>query len=141
MSDRLRRLPWCRNRVPIGGWLLILEERGLDGRSFGYDDRGALNRIAAPRDLVEQVIDEGWAFMTNGCPSSGGEPGCTRPMGSWQPSERPRDYPWRPDVFDRGEIRAQLALDEILRPGPGPARPPEGWAPPAAGRLRSVADR
>ena len=72
--------------------------------------------------------------MTNGCPGAGGEPGCTRPMGSWRPSEAPRDYPWLPTDTDRASIRHELALDEILRPGPGPTRPPEQWAPPAAGR-------
>ncbi len=74
--------------------------------------------------------------MTNGCPGAGGEPGCTRPMGSWRPAEPPRDYPWRPEAEDRAEIRRQLRLDEILRPGPGLTRPRELWAPPAAGRPR-----
>ncbi len=83
----------------------------------------------APRGLAE-----GHVFMTNGCPGAGGEPGCTRPMGSWRPTEAPRDYPWQPTATDQAAIRDELVLDEILRPGPGPTRPPEHWAPPAAGR-------
>ena len=113
----------------------LLEECGLEPPAFAYDDDGALARIRAPLELVERVVADGWAFMTNGCPGAGGEPGCTRPMGSWRPSEAPRDYPWQPADADRAAIRAELRLDEILRPGPGPSRPRERWAPAAAGRV------
>jgi hypothetical protein len=94
-------------------------------------------RIHAPRELIEEVLADGHAFMTNGCPSSGGEPGCTRPMGSWRPSESPRDFPWLPGAAERLEIRNALGLEELLAPGPGPTRPPERCAPPAAGRVRN----
>jgi biotin synthase-related radical SAM superfamily protein len=112
----------------------LLEEAGLDAGAFGYDDQGALVAISAPPGLVDEAIADGFAFMTNGCPGAGGEPGCTRPMGSWRPSEAPRDYPWQPTESDGHEIRAQLRLGEILRPGPGPSRPKELCAPPVAGR-------
>ncbi len=112
----------------------LLEECGLEPGAFDYDDSGALTRIHAPAELVDRVVTEGHAFMTNGCPGAGGEPGCTRPMGSWRPTEAPRDYPWQPTGTDHAAIRHELALGEILRPGPGPTRPPENWAPPAAGR-------
>ena len=116
----------------------LLEECGLEPPAFDFDDGGSLARIRAPAELVEGVVSDGHAFMTNGCPGAGGEPGCTRPMGSWRPAEAPRDYPWRPAGGDRAAIRTELALDEILRPGPGPTRPPESWAPPAAGRVSEV---
>src|SRR6266700_1427270 len=100
----------------------LLEEVGLDPSAFDYDDSGRLVAIAAPRELVDEVVADGYAFMTNGCTGSGGEPGCTRPMGSWRPSEAPRDYPWRPTGADLDEIRGQLRLDDLVRPGPGPTR-------------------
>ncbi len=112
----------------------LLEERGLDPGAFVFDGGGALAEIRAPEPLVAEVVADGYAFMTNGCPGAGGEPGCTRPMGSWRPAEAPRDYPWRPTAEDRSEILAELRLPEILRPGPGPTRPPDLCAPPAAGR-------
>lgn len=112
----------------------LLEECGLDPNAFGYDDQGSLCSIHAPEDLVSQVVRDGYAFLTNGCPGVGGEPGCTRPMGSWRPTEEPRDYPWQPTEDDRTAIEAELALAEILLPGPGPTRPRERRAPPAAGR-------
>ncbi len=117
----------------------LLEECGFEPSAFDFDDRGELARIHAPAELVDKVVHDGYAFMTNGCPSSGGEPGCTRPMGSWRPTEAPRDYPWQPTTADRAVVREQLALDEILRPGPGPTRPPELWAPPVAGRPAPIA--
>jgi lipoyl synthase len=112
----------------------LLEERGLDPGAFDYDDQGALVTISAPSALVEETIADGFAFMTNGCPGAGGETGCTRPMGSWRPSDEPRDYPWQPTDSDQRQIRAQLCLDELLRSGPGPTRSPDLCAPPVAGR-------
>ena len=128
-------------KTPVERWRrlqlakFLLEERGLDPAAFSYDDDGSIARIRAPRELVDEVVADGYAFMTNGCPSSGGEPGGTRPMGSWRPSDDPRDYPWRPTADDERAIRAQLSLDELVEPGPGPSRPPELCAPPAAGRF------
>jgi len=113
---------------------LLLEEKGLHPDAFNYDSDGSLTSLSAPADLVDNVIDDGFAFMTNGCPGPGGEPGCTRPMGSWRPDEDPRDYPWTPNRSDADVIRGQLALDDLLQPGRGPTRPQELCAPPAAGR-------
>lgn len=131
-------------KTPLRRWRRIqlakflLEERGLDPAAFAFDDDGALAAIRAPRSLVEEVIADGHAFMTNGCPSSGGQPGCTRPMGSWRPSESPRDFPWRPSAAEIAEIRRVLELDELIVPGPGPSRPRHLCAPPVAGRLSTT---
>jgi biotin synthase len=136
-DSRMGALP----KTPLQRWRRIqlakflLEERGIAPEQFRYDDAGALVRIHAPRALVEAVVADGHAFMTNGCPSSGGEPGCTRPMGSWRPTEPPRDFPWLPRGAELDGIRAALDLDSLVSPGPGPSRPPELCAPPAAGRV------
>ncbi len=113
----------------------LLEEHGLEAEAFDYDEDGALAHVRAPSKLVERVIEEGYAFMTNGCPGAGGEPGCTRPMGSWRPGEAPRDYPWRPTEDDREAIHDELHLEGFLRPGSGPTRPSGRCAPPVAGRF------
>jgi lipoyl synthase len=133
-----------RPKTPLSRWRRIqlakflLEECGLEPSAFRFDDDGTLARIHAPRELIEAAIDDGHAFMTNGCPSSGGEPGCTRPMGSWRPTEDPRDFPWRPTSAELRAIRAVLDLDELVRPGPGPTRPSELRAPPVAGRVLDI---
>ncbi len=112
----------------------LLEEEGFAPEAFGYDTEGRLTRIHVPAELAERVVRDGHAFMTNGCPGAAGEPGCTRPMGSWRPAEEPRDYPWRPSEDDQVAIVSELDLEDILRPGPGPTRP-DRRAPPAAGRF------
>jgi biotin synthase len=53
--------------------------------------------------------------MTDGCPSPDGEVGCTRPYGSYKPSEQYRDFPFRPVSNDVVQIRKELALDEIMK--------------------------
>ncbi|MDR7617886.1 MAG: hypothetical protein QN192_11525, partial [Armatimonadota bacterium] len=85
-----------------------------------------------PRALVEPAVSSGLPFLPNGCPGADGRPGCTRPYGSYRPSEPFRDYPFVPTGEDLQVIRAQLALDEILPSpattpagGPVPSRPPE----------------
>jgi biotin synthase-related radical SAM superfamily protein len=129
-------------KTPLRRWRRIqlakflLEERGLSPDAFRFDDHGMLAAIAAPRTLIEEVLADGHAFMTNGCPSSGGEPGCTRPMGSWRPTEAPRDFPWRPSAAETSQIRQALDLDALIVPGPGPSRPASLCAPPAAGRVQ-----
>ena len=99
--DRWRRIQLAK---------FLLEEEGIDPGAFQYDDDGGLVGIEAPPRLVDEAIQGGYAFMTNGCTGPNGEPGCTRPMGSWRPSDAPRDYPWRPSPEDLREIRAQLQL-------------------------------
>jgi biotin synthase len=138
-DSRMGSLP----KTPLARWRRIqlakflLEERGLELSAFDFADDGSLVRVRAPRALVDSVVRDGYAFMTNGCPSSGGEPGCTRPMGSWRPTEDPRDFPWRPSAAETAAVFAALDLDELVSPGPGPTRSPELCAPPAAGRFRS----
>jgi biotin synthase-related radical SAM superfamily protein len=133
MGDRPKTSLRRWRRIQLAKFLL--EERGLDPAAFSFDDAGALVRIHAPRGLIDDTVADGHAFMTNGCPSTGGEPGCTRPMGSWRPTEDPRDFPWRPTGAETRNIRVLLDLDDVIRPGPGPTRPPELCAPPAAGRV------
>lgn len=92
----------------------LLEEYELPRQSIRLDEKGALVGIEADRRQVESVVGAGLAFMTNGCPGEDGEPGCTRPYGSYRPSEEYRDYPFLPEAADLEDIRRQLRLDELL---------------------------
>jgi biotin synthase len=113
----------------------LLEERGLSREALRFDDDGGIAAIQAPLALIDEVIADGHAFMTNGCPAAGGTPGCTRPMGSWRAAETPRDFPWRPDSADLAQIRAELEPGGLIRRGPWPRRDPALCAPPVAGRV------
>ena len=66
------------------------------------------------RNKINEVIghlDEGIPFMTDGCPGPDGEVGCTRPYGSYKPSEHYRDFPFRPVSNDVVQIRKELAVE------------------------------
>jgi len=92
----------------------LIETEGYHPGQFDFDDDGGLARLRADRAAVEAVVGQGVAFMTNGCPGENGEPGCTRPYGSYRPAEPFRDYPFLPSAADLDEIRQQLRLDEVI---------------------------
>ncbi|MGE5288572.1 MAG: radical SAM protein [Micromonosporaceae bacterium] len=99
-------------RMQLAKHLIETEGHGLG--QFAFDPGGGLLHVRADLAAVEAVVDQGVAFMTNGCPGEKGEPGCTRPYGSYRPSEPFRDYPFPPAASDLRDIRAQLALDGLL---------------------------
>jgi biotin synthase len=107
-------------KSPLARWRRIqlakhlVETEGYELDQFDFDPDGGLVHLRARRAAVEAVVDEGIAFMTNGCPGEKGEPGCTRPYGSYRPAEPFRDYPFPPTRSDLGDIRQQLRLDEVL---------------------------
>jgi biotin synthase len=108
-------------KSPLARWRRVqlakhlVETEGYHPGRFDFDDDGGLARLRADRAAVEAVVSQGVAFMTNGCPGENGEPGCTRPYGSYRPAESFRDYPFLPSAADLDEIRQQLRLDEVLR--------------------------
>ncbi|HLI45416.1 MAG TPA: radical SAM protein [Acidimicrobiales bacterium] len=109
-------------RAPLRRWRRIqlvkhlVETEGFGPEDFRFEDDGSLALVGAPPVVLEQVVETGEPFVTNGCPSSSGEPGCTRPYGSYRPSEPFRDFPFRPDPADLAGIRTDLALHEITEP-------------------------
>jgi biotin synthase-related radical SAM superfamily protein len=92
----------------------LIETEGLEAADLRFDADGAVVAITADISRVQSVVDAGVAFETNGCPGESGEPGCTRPYGSYRPSEPFRDFPFAPDPDDLRQIRVELALDELF---------------------------
>lgn len=107
-------------KPPIGRWRRVqlarhlVEAEGYDLESFDFDSDGNLAHIAGDRHDVESIVGTGVPFVTNGCPGEKGEPGCTRPYGSYRPTEPFRDYPFVPTTDDLIEIRQQMRLGEVL---------------------------
>lgn len=107
-------------KSPLNRWRRIqlikhlIEVDGLRTSDFAFDDAGNVVQIAVDRGLVEAAIESGIPFMTNGCPGPKGEPGCTRPYGSYRPTEPFRDFPFLPTGEDRTGIRAELGLEELF---------------------------
>ncbi len=91
----------------------LIEVENVERDKFDFDDAGNLVAIRLPENQLIKVAQTGVPFMTDGCPGEGGEPGCTRPYGSYRPSEPYRDYPFLPDPNDLKEIFVQLRLQEI----------------------------
>jgi biotin synthase len=95
----------------------LIESDDFGWPQFDFDSDGALTRIEGSGRagaLVDRAVAGGMPFMTDGCPGEGGEPGCTRPFGSYSPSEPVRDYPWTPSSDDMDDIAAEMALGDVL---------------------------
>ena len=112
-------------KAPIARWRRIqlakhlIETENLRWEHFSFDDDGALTELKdADRfdGVVERAVGSGIPFMTNGCPGPSGEPGCTRPYGSYRPTESMRDYPFPPTEDDMATIRDEMALHEVHAP-------------------------
>ncbi|GAB89129.1 radical SAM protein [Gordonia rhizosphera] len=103
-------------KSPITRWRRVqlarhlVEESGYGMADFTFDDDGNLVDMGSDAVTVTEAIDGGIPFMTNGCPGEQGQPGCTRPYGSYRPTEPFRDFPFPPTGDDLIEIRDQLAL-------------------------------
>ncbi|MCK4177282.1 radical SAM protein [Aciditerrimonas ferrireducens] len=112
-----------REKTPLRRWRRIqlarflVQERGFRLQDFGFDDEGGLRAILGPPEVVRDAIRSGEPFMTNGCPGEQGEPGCTRPYGSYRPSEPFRDFPFLPNGEDLAVLEAELAVEELLERG------------------------
>lgn len=91
----------------------LIETDGFAAAQFDFDSDDNLAVLDGDTDVVERSIESGIPFMTNGCPGAGGEPGCTRPYGSYRPSEPIRDFPFVPNPDDLAGIRSDLALHEL----------------------------
>lgn len=92
----------------------LIESEGLGGDEVGFDRDGTLVHLRGDESTVRGAVESGLPFMTNGCPGEQGEPGCTRPYGSYRPSEPFRDFPFQLDAADLRQVDRELALHEIF---------------------------
>lgn len=107
-------------KPPMRRWRRIqlakhLIEQG-EGRveQLSFDLAGDLISIGIPAETIEAAVSSGRPFLTNGCPDRHGEVACNRPFGSYRPGEPFRDFPFHPNADDLAQIRAELALHEIV---------------------------
>ena len=95
----------------------LIEYEDLKKSDIGFDDIGrmvSLNVDHIDLDNVIEAFDNVSPFKTDGCPDVEGEVGCTRPYGSYRPTETFRDFPFDPEKRDIELIRSELKLEEIL---------------------------
>jgi biotin synthase len=91
----------------------LIESSGFARDQFTFDAGGNLAALDGDPTTIEHSVDSGVPFMTNGCPGAGGEPGCTRPYGSYRPSEPFRDFPFLPEAADLAAIREEIHLEQL----------------------------
>ncbi len=95
----------------------LIEEYGLERKSIKFGDEDNIIGLETSTSKINKVLktlDGGVPFMTNGCPGENGEPGCTRPYGSYRPSESHRDFPFLPATDDLTLIRQELELEGLV---------------------------
>jgi biotin synthase len=95
----------------------LIEKYDLSPDAIHFDENNGIQKLEVRNNTITGALhslDAGIPFMTNGCPSEGGEEaGCSRPYGSYRPSESFRDFPFQPETDDLTLIRQELALEEI----------------------------
>ena len=98
-------------RVQLAKYLI--EEKNLDREAIQFDASGQISVIESDDTLIQESIDAGVPFMTNGCPDRDGVMSCNRPYGSYRPGEEYRDYPFKPTGLELNVIRDQIQLSGI----------------------------
>ena len=110
-------------KSPISRWRRIqlakhlIEKYDYVQSAFDFDEEGNLIHLGGSVEAVQEVVSTAVPFMTDGCPGENGEPGCTRPFGSYRPTEEFRDFPFLPDELDLVGIRRELNLENLLDKG------------------------
>jgi biotin synthase len=100
-------------RVQLARYLI--DYRGVRVEHMRFDEAGRVVGFGIPPAELDQIIDEGLAFRTSGCPGKVREDisACDRPYGDSPPANI-ASYPFQPAAADLRRIRHQLGRE---RPG------------------------
>ncbi len=111
------------DRAPITRWRRIqlikhlIEHKNLAKEDIVFDDNNSISGLKVSNaDIREAVegLDKGKPFKTDGCPSADNGDGCSRPYGSYRPTDSYRDFPFLPEDDDIVQIREELQLEDLL---------------------------
>ena len=91
----------------------LIENEGLPRDAITFDADGFIANVATAGTTIEGVIEDGNAFMTDGCPDRQGKMACNRPYGSYRPGEAYRDYPFMPSDDDKAVIRDEMQIEKV----------------------------
>ncbi|NIM71496.1 MAG: radical SAM protein [Xanthomonadales bacterium] len=96
-------------RVQLGRYLI--DYRGVRVEHMRFDEQGRVTDFGLPAGELDDVIDDGVAFRTSGCPGKVREDisACDRPYGDSPPSDI-ASYPFQPKTKDLRKIRRQLGI-------------------------------
>jgi biotin synthase len=71
-----------------------------------FNDKGQITDFGVD---IHEIIENGEAFMTSGCPGRNGKVACNRPFGNERPSRPIRNFPFLPEESDINMIKEQLS--------------------------------
>jgi biotin synthase-related radical SAM superfamily protein len=99
-------------RVQLGRYLI--DFAGVRIGQMRFDSEGRVMDYGLPAAEIEQVVSEGIAFRTSGCPGKFREDisACDRPYGDSPPSNI-ASYPFQPGKQDLRRIRRQLKIPVV----------------------------
>jgi len=92
----------------------LIENNLISLGQIRFDDNDCVQSLDIDENLLDEVINRGTPFMTNGCPDRHDVMTCNRPFGSYRPGEEFRDYPFLPDENDLVKIKEQLDLQNLV---------------------------
>lgn len=100
-------------RVQLARYLI--DYRGQRVENMTFDDEGRVSNFGLKQSEIDDIINQGIAFRTSGCPGKIQEDisACDRPYGDSPPSNI-ASYPFQPKPSDLRKIRYQLNME---RPG------------------------
>jgi biotin synthase len=96
-------------RVQLARYLI--DYRGVRVEQMRFDDRGRVIDFGLPQGELDDIVAEGIAFRTSGCPGKFRDDvsACDRPYGDSPPSNI-ASYPFQPNKTDLRRIRRQLPI-------------------------------
>ncbi|MCL4385787.1 MAG: radical SAM protein, partial [Cyanobacteria bacterium] len=87
----------------------LINEKNYEPKNIEFDSAG--NILSFKNYDLEKIIEDGFAFMTSGCPCRNSSiSACNRPFANERPSEVFRNYPYPPDKKDKELIRKQIKV-------------------------------
>jgi biotin synthase len=94
-------------RVQLARYLI--DYRGVRVEHMRFDELGRVTEFGLPGGELDDIIDQGLAFRTSGCPGKFQDDisACDRPYGDSPPSNI-ASYPFQPEARDIKKIRKQL---------------------------------
>jgi biotin synthase len=98
-------------RVQLARYLI--DYRGVRVENMRFDGEGRVTGYGIPQGELDDVVSEGVAFRTSGCPGKFRDDvsACDRPYGDSPPSDI-ASYPFQPNRHDLRRIRRQLRIAE-----------------------------
>ncbi len=83
----------------------IINEGLSTYKNMKFNEKGQLTYFGID---IKDIIENGEAFMTSGCPGKDGKVACNRPFGNERPSRPIRNFPFLPEDQDKEMIKKQL---------------------------------